>query len=225
MEKKVSDSGSLTVIGSGYWKHQNEGSRDKKFEGYSSFSKKSSMQKKKEKHLENLPAKHLEEDFILNLQKQIVLMEQELKLLKEREVDQKNQASGYETLLRDGIPLNEHFIALKNKFNQEKDNEEKKMRNMDEDKKAEETNNLQKQHRIEILEQEFADISAKYNDFKLKTSAHIEDLSSKIYNESHTKEVQEKEKADWGKKLGEIQNDNLDMGRKINKNQMFSQKD
>jgi len=29
--------------------------------------------------------------------------------------------------LRDGIPLNEHFIALKNKFNKEKEAEEKKL--------------------------------------------------------------------------------------------------
>jgi len=48
-------------------------------------------------------------------------MEIEIKLLKDREVDQKNKASGYETLLRDGIPLNEHFLALKNKFNNEQD--------------------------------------------------------------------------------------------------------
>jgi hypothetical protein len=52
-------------------------------------------------------------------------METEIKLLKDREVDQKNKASGYETLLRDGIPLNEHFLALKNKFNNEKDTLEK----------------------------------------------------------------------------------------------------
>ena len=56
-------------------------------------------------------------------------MEQELKLLKEWEVEQKNSVSGYETLLKDGIPLNEHFIALKNKFNKEKEVEEKKLRN------------------------------------------------------------------------------------------------
>lgn len=66
-------------------------------------------------------------------------MEQELKLLKEREVEQKNQVSGYETLLKDGIPLNEHFIALKNKFNKEKEAEEKKLRNQEEDIKHEET--------------------------------------------------------------------------------------
>jgi hypothetical protein len=48
-------------------------------------------------------------------------METEIKMLKEKEVEQKNRASGYETLLRDKIPLNEHFLALKNKFNNERD--------------------------------------------------------------------------------------------------------
>ena len=61
----------------------------------------------------------IHEDIILNLHKQIATMESQIKLLKDQEVDQKNQASGYETLLRDGIPLNEHFLALKNKFNNE----------------------------------------------------------------------------------------------------------
>ncbi len=93
-------------------------------------------------------------------------MEQELKLLKEREVEQKNQVSGYETLLKDGIPLNEHFIALKNKFNKEKEAEEKKLRNIEEDIKHEETQNRDKRHKIEILKHEFEDISRRFNDYK-----------------------------------------------------------
>jgi hypothetical protein len=63
----------------------------------------------------------LQLEYIANLQKQVATMETEIKLLKDREVDQKNKASGYETLLRDGIPLNEHFLALKNKYNNESD--------------------------------------------------------------------------------------------------------
>ena len=57
-------------------------------------------------------------------------MEQELKLLKEREIEQRNAANGYEVLLRDGIPLNEHFIALKNKYNREMEQWEKVLRNL-----------------------------------------------------------------------------------------------
>lgn len=81
-------------------------------------------------------------------------MEHEIKLLKDREVDQKNKASGYETLLRDGIPLNEHFLALKNKFNNEQDELTKSQRNLEDEIKKEEMNNKNKRHKIEILKRE-----------------------------------------------------------------------
>jgi hypothetical protein len=60
------------------------------------------------------------EEHIHNLLKQIALMEIKIKCLKEREIEQKNKASSYETLLKDGIPLNEHFLALKTKYNTDK---------------------------------------------------------------------------------------------------------
>ncbi len=96
------------------------------------------------------------------MQKQIVLMEHEIKLLKDREVDQKNKASGYETLLRDGIPLNEHFLALKNKFNNEKDDLEKYIKALDDEIRREEMNNKNKRHKIEILKREYEEISKNF---------------------------------------------------------------
>lgn len=89
-------------------------------------------------------------------------MEHEIKLLKDREVDQKNKASGYETLLRDGIPLNEHFLALKNKFNNEKDDLEKFVKVIDDEIKREEIGNKNKKHKIEILKREYDEISNRY---------------------------------------------------------------
>lgn len=108
--------------------------RDKKYEGYSNLKGTHEQAKKKLlREQENKMAKNLEEEYILNMQKQIVLLEHEIKLLKDREVDQKNKASGYETLLRDGIPLNEHFLALKNKFNNEKEEMDKFVAQLDEE--------------------------------------------------------------------------------------------
>jgi len=96
-------------------------------------------------------------------------MEHELKLLKDREVDQKNKASGYETLLRDGIPLNEHFLALKNKFNNEKDELEKYVKALEEEIKREEMNNKNKRHKIEILKREYDEISNHFQGAKETT--------------------------------------------------------
>ena len=102
---------------------------DKKYEGHSELQqaadKIKSLAQRREKDRET---DAIHDDIILNLHKQIATMEHEIKFLKDREVDQKNQASGYETLLRDGIPLNEHFLALKNKFNNEKKELEAKVK-------------------------------------------------------------------------------------------------
>ena len=109
------------------------------------------------------------------MQKQVVLMEHEIKLLKDREVDQKNKASGYETLLRDGIPLNEHFLALKNKFNNEKDELEKGVRLADEEVKREEMNNKNKRHKIEILKREYEEINYRYQMYKDQTTKQVKE--------------------------------------------------
>jgi hypothetical protein len=64
--------------------------------------------------------------------------------------------------LRDGIPLNEHFLALKNKFNNEKDELEKYVRSLEEEIRKEEMGNKNKRHKIEILKREFEEINQRF---------------------------------------------------------------
>lgn len=134
-------------------------------------------------------AKGLEEEYILNLQRQIVLLEQEIKLLKDREVDQKNKASGFETLLRDGIPLNEHFLALKNKFNNEQDLLKKSVEVMEEDIHTEENANKQRSHKIEILKREYDEISRKFANYKDAQQKMLKDAEMKMFTENHTRDI------------------------------------
>ena len=109
------------------------------------------------------------------MQKQVVLMEHEIKLLKDREVDQKNKASGYETLLRDGIPLNEHFLALKNKFNNEKEDLEKYIQALTDEIRKEEMNNKNRKHKIDILKREYDEISKQFQFYKDQTTKQIKE--------------------------------------------------
>ena len=64
--------------------------------------------------------------------------------------------------MRDGIPLNEHFLALKNKFNNEKDDLEKYIKGLEDENRKEEMNNKQKKHKIEILKREFDEINHRF---------------------------------------------------------------
>ena len=108
----------------------------------------------------------MEDKIILNLQKQIATMETEIKLLKEREVDQKNQASGYETLLRDGIPLNEHFLALKNKFNNEQNDLKNEVKSKEAEIQTVHDSNEAKRNRIQYLKKQYDDAENNFEKTK-----------------------------------------------------------
>lgn len=97
-------------------------------------------------------------------------MERNIESLKQKEVEQKNQASGYETLLRDGIPLNEHFLALKNKYNTEQDYLKKNHNMMEMEIQKEENENKKKNNKIEILKREFDEVSTMFQENKEGTT-------------------------------------------------------
>lgn len=202
--------------------------RDKKFEGYSELraglDSSKGFGRKPGESTDEKALRQLEEEYILNLQKQIALMEQELKLLKEREIEQNKSAAGYEVLLKDGIPVNEHFIALKNKYNVEKDNWEKMIDGKDHDNKTEIRNNKERSHRIEILNHEFEVISDRYNYFKKETTARIEDLLSKIYFETNTIDDLRKKLNEINSKVLALEAENSQLERLIARNKMFNKK-
>lgn len=200
--------------------------RDKKFEGYSNLKGQAEkQQRRREKGAQNEMAAGLSEEYILNLQRQIVVMEHEIKLLKDREVDQKNKASGYETLLRDGIPLNEHFLALKNKFNNEKDFLDKEVAIMEDQISREEHTNKEKNRKIEILKIEFEKINRQHNDYKEATVKQMKDLETKYFTEDHTRQILHGEKQVWYDKVSNLKNVNQNMGRAITKDKYHNNRD
>ena len=203
-----------------------QGAVDKKFEGYSNLKGAHDQQQKKiQKGQQQEVTKGLEEEYILNLQKQIVLMEHEIKLLKDREVDQKNKASGYETLLRDGIPLNEHFLALKNKFNNEQDMLKKSVALMEEEIKMEDRQNVEHNKKIEILKLEYEQISNKFKNYKEATHEQMKDLERKLFTEQHTKDLLTGEKQVLYDKVSTLKNVNQNMGRQITKDKYHNNRE
>jgi hypothetical protein len=138
-----------------------------------------------------------------------------MKLLKEREVEQKNKASGYEVLLKDGIPLNEHFIALKNKFNNEKEELDRFIRDLEDEIRKEKNSNDHKKQRIDILKVEFIEINFKHKSFKDNTTRLLDEIDFKLYNERHTKEILDKEKMQLDCIVEGIKNENYTLDREF----------
>lgn len=68
--------------------------------------------------------------------------------------------------MKDGIPLNEHFIALKNKYNTEMAEYEQRVKQLEEEIRNIDKDNEGCKQRIAILNQEYADVEDNYNKFK-----------------------------------------------------------
>lgn len=151
-------------------------------------------------------------------------MEQEIKFLKDREIDQKNKASGYETLLRDGIPLNEHFLALKNKFNNDQKELEKQEASRNEELRKEMRENEEKKNRIRIMKSEFERLEAEYKKEKEAKERELKMFESKWYCETHTRKILEEERKKVISEMNDLKGQNAVSDRTIRQSRTFTSK-
>eukprot|EP00826_Nyctotherus_ovalis_P033233 TRINITY_DN2682_c0_g1_i6.p1 TRINITY_DN2682_c0_g1~~TRINITY_DN2682_c0_g1_i6.p1 ORF type:complete len:188 (+),score=37.84 TRINITY_DN2682_c0_g1_i6:620-1183(+) len=92
--------------------------QDKKYEGYSlGGGTKEQTERGRKGTKGGQKGKKLDEEFIHNLHQHIYYLEMQLKLLKDKDIESKK--GGLNALFRDGIPLNENFLALKNRYKKE----------------------------------------------------------------------------------------------------------
>ena len=202
------------------------GAADKKHEGHSNLQVAVEAQMAKGgKKLQRELKESYEEEYITNLHKQIALMEHELECLKQREVEQKNKAQGYEVLLRDKIPLNEHFLALKNKYNVEWEGLKKEDEFAKSEIKKEERDNDKKEHQINIKKNEYEKISEDFQTVKESTLSRMKELEHKLFIEQHTRDILKDEKQVLLDKVGVLKQDNQNKTRQITKDRYHNDKD
>ena len=127
-----------------------------------------------------LTQKSKEDDYISSLQKQVYYLELEMKLMKDRELDTKNKIGGYEVLFRDGVPLNENFLALKTKYKNERDSFEKIILDLNTtiDNTNKENENLHNQ--IEQTNKNYFDLLQKLGETETNLNNEIFDTKQKL---------------------------------------------
>jgi len=168
---------------------------------------------------------NLEEEYIVNLHKQVALMERELECLKQREIEQKNKAQGYEVLLRDKIPLNEHFLALKNKYNEEDSKLKKEHQFLLDEIRKEERVNEKKEIEMKTRDQDYKKYSEDFQLQKENTIQKERDIQHRIFLEEHTRDVLKVEKEKLETKNATLKRENQVMNRQITKDRYHNDKD
>ena len=68
--------------------------------------------------------------------------------------------------MRDGIPLNEHFLALKNKFNNEQKELKARVKNAQDEIERDEASNESKRHRIEVMQNDYRKVMNRFEEAK-----------------------------------------------------------
>ena len=168
-----------------------------------------------------LTQKSKEDDYIASLQKQVYYLELEMKLMKDRELDTKNKVGGYEVLFRDGVPLNENFLALKTKYKNERDQFEKMIldlnNNIDNTKKENENLNNQ----IEQTNKNYFDLLEKLNQTEAGLNQAIFDTKQKLYTTQNSLIHLKGDNDSLNKNLYRFEQENIQHNRIIEKNQMF----
>lgn len=166
-----------------------------------------------------------EDDYITNLQKQIYYLELEMKLMRDRELETKNKIGGYEILFRDGVPLNEHFLALKTKYTSEKDVYEKKILEHTQEIQNIENENKYLQQEIDNSNKNYYDLSEKLTSNTEYYKTKIFELNAKVINENNLKTTIMKEKENIDKQISKYTSDNLHANRVLEKMKLFSGRD
>lgn len=163
----------------------------------------------------------IEDEFISNLQKQIYYLELEMKLMKDKEIETKNKVGGYEILFRDGVPLNEHFLALKTKYTSEKDQFEKYISDMNAEILSIENENKFLQNQLEETNKNYYNIIEKLSQNSDYFSNKVFEINSKLYNENNSKESHLKDKDLLNKSLYKYNSENVHHNRTLEKNKLF----
>ena len=168
-----------------------------------------------------LTQKSKEDDYISSLQKQVYYLELEMKLMKDRELDTKNKVGGFEILFRDGVPLNENFLALKTKYKNERDAFEKIILDLNTEIDNTNKDNENLHNQIEQTNKNYFDLLQKLEQTEKEMNEVIFDTKQKLYTTVNNLAHLNDDKSTLDKSLYRFEQENIQHNRVIEKNTMF----
>jgi len=127
--------------------------------------------------------------------------------------------------LRDGIPLNEHFLSLKNKFNNEKDTLSKEQKNLEEDIHKQEGKNQQTQDNIDTKKKDIQAANADFEKLRKDKNKEMRSIETEFYSALHRKTQLTEDKKRLNTHLGTLRQDNHGTDREIARLKKFSKAD
>jgi chromosome segregation ATPase len=144
-----------------------------------------------------------------------------MKLMKDRELDTKNKVGGYEVLFRDGVPLNENFLALKTKYKNERDAFEKIILDLNTNIDNTNKENINLTNQIEQTNKSYFDLLQRLAQTETDLNQAIFDTKQKLYTTENSLVHLKEDNNTLNKSLYRFEQENIQHNRIIEKNNMF----
>ena len=164
-----------------------------------------------------------DDEYISGLQRQVYYLELEMKLMKDREAETKNKVGGYEVLFRDGVPLNENFLALKTKYTNERDHFENVINALTVNINSTENENQNLQLMIERTNKSYYDIIQHFSNSNNDYGMKIFDINGKVFNELNSLTSLTNDKNKISKDMFKFSSENVHFNSAIEKNNLFKE--
>ena len=163
------------------------------------------------------------EEYIDNLQHQIYMLEMELKLMKDREIESKKKLGGIETMFRDGIPLNEHFFALKIKYKKESQEYDSQIKLLCSEIEKVKSDTEDLKMRNQHLQDEYARNLTQAKHYATEFQNRINTLEKQLCLEDFAKDEINSQLQEAKAKLADFKSENMHTTRTMEKNKMFKE--
>ena len=137
------------------------------------------------------------------------LLELEMKMLKDKEIENKQSMGGMESLFRDGIPLNENFFALKNKYKKEREELESYSRGLNQKLAIIKVDNNNSSRQMELINVEYKELSDTYFQEGEKLDKDISILEGGVIDEQHRKDITKRELDNILKAISALKTENM----------------
>ena len=164
-----------------------------------------------------------DDEYISGLQRQVYYLELEMKLMKDREAKTKNKVGGYEVLFRNGVPLNENFLALKTKYTNERDHFENVINALTVNINSTENENQNLQLMIERTNKSYYDIIQHFSNSNNDYGTKIFYINGKVFNELNSLTSLTNDKNKISKDMFKFSSENVHFNRAIEKNNLFKE--
>lgn len=176
------------------------------------------------RNLQNKAEENIEDEYINSLQEEIKFLELELKLLKDKEYEQQASLNEVDKYFTDGCNVNENILGIKSRFEKKQKAFKKQIQQHADEIQEELESKAELENEIKVHTAKAEDFEKEFKKAEKELNDKIDKYQEGIIREEHLRNWMQEEFDAKSAKLKDTLKENLNMRRKLEKNEITKEK-